>query len=342
MPAFPLLLDVAHYRPCDWDLLEDDEARAEWLDFFASHFGVLAEQALASGYAVENVEAASADVQSAIESLRRDPLAFGHRVDILALDRIRDGALRAHGVDDPCKAVKRAQTRMALAGLHDRLRAIDATDEDERRVELLRGVLAGNLFDMGAAPTAGEFARATRLDFPALRKRVADRPWHIDDADEMHIEGRERVVIFADNAGSDCVLGMLPLAREFLRFGADVVLAANTGPTLNDVTASELRDVVEEAAGEDSAFESSQLSVVANGTMDPLIDLSEVSTELSEAAHGADLVVLIGMGRAIESNWLARFSRECWRLAVLKDPKVAKKRGGRLFDCIVRRTAPGR
>lgn len=47
------------------------------------------------------------------------------------------------------------------------------------------------------------------------------------------------------NAGADIVLGMLPLAREFLRQGVEVVLCANTLPAINDVTAQELCDLVE-------------------------------------------------------------------------------------------------
>ena len=44
------------------------------------------------------------------------------------------------------------------------------------------------------------------------------------------------------------VLGMLPLARELLRGGAEVVLVANSQPAINDITASELRSLLEVAA----------------------------------------------------------------------------------------------
>jgi type II pantothenate kinase len=47
--------------------------------------------------------------------------------------------------------------------------------------------------------------------------------------------------MFVDNAGADIVLGMLPFAREFLRMGCEVVLAANSQPAINDITAEELR-----------------------------------------------------------------------------------------------------
>ena len=60
-----------------------------------------------------------------------------------------------------------------------------------------------------------------------------------------------RVIAFVDNAGADIVLGMLPLARELLRMGSEVVLAANTQPAINDITAAELRAVVAAAVQDD-------------------------------------------------------------------------------------------
>ena len=37
----------------------------------------------------------------------------------------------------------------------------------------------------------------------------------------------KRVVMFVDNAGADVVLGMLPLARELLKMGAEVGVRAD-------------------------------------------------------------------------------------------------------------------
>ena len=53
--------------------------------------------------------------------------------------------------------------------------------------------------------------------------------------------------MFVDNAGADIVLGMLPLAREALRMGANVDLVANELPALNDITAVELRELLDDA-----------------------------------------------------------------------------------------------
>ena len=41
---------------------------------------------------------------------------------------------------------------------------------------------------------------------------------------------------------------MLPLAREFLRYGVEVVLCANSLPAINDITAAELRELIQKLA----------------------------------------------------------------------------------------------
>ena len=50
---------------------------------------------------------------------------------------------------------------------------------------------------------------------------------------------------WAPRAGADVVLGMIPLARELLRMGSEVVMVANSLPAINDVTCAELRTLLE-------------------------------------------------------------------------------------------------
>ena len=49
-------------------------------------------------------------------------------------------------------------------------------------------------------------------------------------------------------AGADVVLGMIPLARELLRMGTEVVMCANSQPAINDITAPELRALLNQVA----------------------------------------------------------------------------------------------
>ena len=257
----------------------------------------------------------------------------------------------------------------------------------------------------------------------------------------------KRAIIFVDNAGADVVLGILPLARELLAWGCDVVLAANAAPAINDVTERELRAVVAEAAGfsagsrpycccpllaaaaaagdaaeaaaggrippvpglrarvpsvgsrlfdlggggdggavaaprpasstsptppplapsppppfplarspdasppasPDSRCAASasaastplvlpgvgRLFVCSNGQGSPCLDLRRVPGALADACVGADLVVVEGMGRAIHTNFRARFRVSSLKLAMIKNAHLAEALlGGEIMDCV--------
>ena len=78
------------------------------------------------------------------------------------------------------------------------------------------------------------------------------------------------------------VAGMLPLARELLKRGVTVIMAANERPSINDTTAAELSVAVQSAAREDKllrrALDEQALSVMSSGSDMPVIDLSRVRT----------------------------------------------------------------
>jgi type II pantothenate kinase len=152
---------------------------------------------------------------------------------------------------------------------------------------------------------------------------------------------------------------MLPLCRELLRGGAEVVLAANERPSINDVTARELRALLPRVAEAERArhvfnenenvhnenvfqraLDTNTLVVVSSGSDLPVIDLSRVSAELVDAARGADLVVLEGMGRGIETNLFARFACDALNLGMVKHPEVAQCLRGTLYDCVCRFARP--
>ncbi len=80
------------------------------------------------------------------------------------------------------------------------------------------------------------------------------------------------------------VQGMLPFARELLQRGTMVVLAANHLPSINDITAAELADVLEAAGKLDPvlgrALTEGTLKVVDSGSDICVIDLGQVSAGL--------------------------------------------------------------
>ncbi len=334
--ALPQLIDPCEYAPCDWDLLADGHGREMWIDIFESQSAHIAQCAVESG-APESLATSVHDELLAIyASLRMDPRALGDELNILVIDRVRDGLLRERGIADAFFAVKQRETARAVAALPARLEVVDGVPEEGRLEELIRGVLGGNLFDMGTRETAGMFVGGAGPAFEACLERVPGRPWGIDDVDEATLDGWKHAVLFVDNAGADAVLGMLPLARELARRGARVTLAANETPSLNDITAAELSAVV------DSCEELRGLvRVLSTGSADPLIDLSDLDAGFCDGVADADLVVLEGMGRGLESNWTARLSCETWRIAIVKAAPVALKRGVGLFDGVFRRDAAG-
>ena len=214
----------------------------------------------------------------------------------------------------------------------------------EQATEVIRGVFAGNVFDLGAAATVERFA-GRAVDFAAVVDELKPRPWRVDELDgwlaRLQGPAHRHAVLFVDNAGPDVLLGMLPLGRFLLQRGTRVTLAANTTPSLNDVTHDELVEQVAEVAVWDptvgDALADGRLRCVASGCGTPLIDLSRVSPQLAEAAADADLVVLEGMGRSLESNFDAEFDCDCLRLAMLKDTLFAGPLlGGELYDLICR------
>ena len=74
---------------------------------------------------------------------------------------------------------------------------------------------------------------------------------------------------------------MLPLARELTKQGTAVVIAANSLPSINDVTAEELRTIIKQAGQLDKLLDRSlqegTLQVVESGSDLPVIDLSKVA-----------------------------------------------------------------
>jgi len=350
MSHFCLLKDAEHYVPEELDLVGDESARKHWLDLFSRQF----EQMLAHASerhgrtAPKRVVAAREEFLALLGRLRDDPSAApSGRLNVIELDHLREDALRKHGLADPYGHVKDRANVEALELYGDVVHALYALDRPECWLALIRGVFAGNLFDLGASATMDEAAESP--DFPAALADVPPRPWHVDDYDLLseHLltdppPRWTKAVIFLDNAGCDLVLGVLPLARELALTGTMVVLAANELPSLNDVTADETVQIVQRLSARDddlaALIQAGMLEVVSTGSDIPLLDLSEVSDELNESAADADLVILVGMGRGVESNYEAEFQVDALHLAVLKDADVAERIGGKVFDCLCKYT----
>lgn len=347
MPVCPLLAEPAAYRPCIQDLIADGrEVREYWIRLFEAHVETLAALPFGGG-CLQNQpawEAFRRDYLAELAELRRDPRRRG-RLSVLELTMFREEQFEAHGFSDPFAALKQRENDLALRQFAELLADLDACPAGERIEPLIRGIMAGNLFDMGSKAAVDAFA-AERFDFLAARDRIAARPWPVDHLDAWAArlnEGKlpyRQALFFVDNAGPDILLGVLPLARELARQGVKVVLAANSGPALNDITAAELRMLLARCIELDhrlaAAVQGGLIAVVESGCMAPLIDLADLSEPCCQAAAGSDLLILEGMGRAIESNYDARFSVDTLKLALVKDKMVATVLGVGLFDPVFR------
>jgi len=341
--TLPQLRNVEAYRPCEWDLKADSAGRQYWVDSFCTHLHLL-ETAISEEYPdtrPEKLAAFHTDYVAAMRALDAEPDRF-ERIDVLYLDEVRNNLLQRYGFDDPYRGIKTRENELALELLPDLLHDIDATPSEELVEKLAFGLMAGNLFDHGAL-AAIERYQAEAAEFRQLRDAQPVRPWFIDGVDAWRRRwsdgsAYEHVAFFVDNAGPDICLGCLPFIRWMLQEGSRVTLAANTGPALNDVTAPEALALLDRIADLDDfasqALRSGQLAVIASGNSTPLIDLTRLTKQCAETLGDADLIILHGMGRAVESNYHAAFSRDCLRSAVLKVGAVARRLGGRLFDCV--------
>lgn len=349
MACLAQLVDSRHYRACDWDLKADAAGRAYWLRLFRWHVDAVVIPHIRRVYAQPDADALAefrTQYLAAFDEIESRPESF-ERLDVLFFTEQRERLARQYGWTDPFADVKRHENEAAVALLPETLAELDAAAEPRRRELLTVGLMAGNIFDLGSRATVERHQQGDAA-FGQARAAQPPRPWHIDDVDAWWQRWSARpyrhAVFFVDNAGGDVLLGCLPLARWMMQAGACVTLAANSAPALNDITAAELEPLVQRCAACDgvlaAAVRERRLSVLPTGSTAPLLDLTRLAPEFVAATRAADLLILHGMGRAIESNYEARCACDVLRTAVLKDEGVAARLGGRLFDCVFRLSAP--
>uniref|UniRef100_A0A0E0EU67 Pantothenate kinase 2 n=1 Tax=Oryza meridionalis TaxID=40149 RepID=A0A0E0EU67_9ORYZ len=320
LDVFPLLEDPKMYEPNTIDL--DLNEYKYWFKVLSDHLSDLVDKAVASEGGTDDAKRrgdAFAHAFSAhLARLMEEPAAYG-KFGLANLLELREECLREFQFVDAYVSIKQRENEASLAVLPDLLMELDSMNEEARLLALIEGVLAANIFDWGS--------RACIDDFDMFKKRML--------ADKKG-QPYKRALLFVDNSGADVVLGMIPLARELLRNGTEVVLVANSLPALNDVTANELPGIVAEAAKagglifdamagiqDDLKDEpvSVPLMVVENGCGSPCIDFRQL--------------ILEGMGRSLHTNLNARFKCDTLKLAMVKNQRLAEKLfNGNIYDCI--------
>jgi uncharacterized protein with ATP-grasp and redox domains len=354
MARFCLLKDPDNYLLYDWDLVQDTESQTYWLDHFVGQF----DQTLKCAADIygneadgpERIEAARAHFRRILNHLRLHPDSLpGGKLGVIDICRLREVALREHGIGDPFACLKARENRSALDCYPKTIDAYGVLSGRDKWEALARGVFAGNLFDVGSP--AGMDAPDIAPDFFRSIDNVKPRPWLVDGFDAFYEDVSKpggawrKAVVFIDNAGSDFILGLMPLLKELASSGTSIVLTANELPSLNDLTAIDAQACFDELVEIDADLKalsaSGMFEVVSSGNDLPLIDLTNISDALNTAAEGADLVIVEGMGRGFEINFNTAFNVDALHMAVLKDTQVTKRMGGELFDCIFKYTRAG-
>ncbi|KAL3342891.1 hypothetical protein AABB24_026766 [Solanum stoloniferum] len=374
LEVFPLLADPKTYEPNTIDLSDHGELEY-WFTVLSEHLSDLVDKAVASEGGTDDAkrrgDAFARAFSAHLARLMEEPAAYG-KLGLANLLELREECLREFHFFDAYRTIKQRENEASLAVLPDLLMELDSLTEDMRLLTLIEGVLAANIFDWGSRACVDLYHKGTIIEIYRMSRKKMQRPWRVDDFDafkeRMLGSGdrkplpHKRALLFVDNSGADIVLGMLPLARELLRRGTEVVLVANSLPALNDVTAMELPDIVAEAAkhcdilrgaaeaggllvdamsniqdGYKENTPSVPLMVVENGCGSPCIDLRQVSSELAAAAKDADLVILEGMGRSLHTNYNAKFKCDALKLAMVKNQRLAAKLvKGNIYDCVCR------
>ncbi|HEX3358420.1 MAG TPA: ARMT1-like domain-containing protein [Tepidisphaeraceae bacterium] len=347
MRPFVKLADPGKYVACSWNLTVEAEGRAHWVEFFKRHVDTILKLGMEVAAArdepltsaKQRADACRIDFYKTFDAFAANPGNDGP-VTILTLDKWRDDLLRKHGFVDAFIDLKNRENEKMLPLLPFICAEIDALQGEIQIMALIEGIFAGNIFDMGADATAKKFLGQSP-DFFQTRASLSPRPWLIDDYDCLQsrlLANRpyRKAIFFIDNAGSDFLLGALPFARWLSQRDTQVILAGNERPTLNDMTVHDVRSWWPRILQTEQSFAQLPIRIVSTGTGEPLIDLAEVSDELNEISANADLVILEGMGRGVESNLDACFSCDALNIAMIKDTAVAKRVGGKVFDVVCR------
>uniref|UniRef100_A0A452SNR2 4'-phosphopantetheine phosphatase n=1 Tax=Ursus americanus TaxID=9643 RepID=A0A452SNR2_URSAM len=354
----PLLLDPSSYVPDTVDLTDDALARKYWLTCFEEALDGVVKRAVASQPgsvdATERAEKFRQKYWGKLQTLRHQPFAYG-TLTVRSLLDTREHCLNEFNFPDPYSKVKQKENGVALKCFPRVIRCLDALGWEERQLALVKGLLAGNVFDWGAKAVSDVLESDPQFGFEEAKMKLQARSC-LQRLDALFPTERPGFVlqgpphkcalIFADNSGIDVILGVFPFVRELLSRGTEVILACNSGPALNDVTYCESLIVAERIAAMDpvvhSALREERLLLMQTGSSSPCLDLSRLDKGLAMLVRerGADLVVIEGMGRAVHTNYYAALRCESLKLAVLKNSWLAERLGGRLFSVIFKYEVP--
>ncbi|XP_062563734.1 4'-phosphopantetheine phosphatase isoform X2 [Armigeres subalbatus] len=345
---FRLLQDVDNYCPDTLDLSLDSEAKAYWFKCFNRLVMKFEQQAAKSQHADPTAVDRAAQFRTyyldQLQQLQQDKSGLTPKpLSIRDLLELNETSLRRFGFDDPWKEQKRVENKASIKKLSSRLQYIDQiVDTRTKWTEIIKGVLAGNMFDWGAQAVAQILENDANFGLEEALDQIQKRPWLIDCLDQWLDRTQEPAhqcaTIFTDNSGIDIVLGILPLVRQLLIQKTKVLLCANIKPALNDITYDELQDLIKQCCTKcaiiNEAYEQGRLQIFGNEQNGPCLDFRLLTAELCDEILKSDLLIIVGMARALHTNLNAKFTCETLKLAVVKNEWLAKRLGGETFSVI--------
>ncbi|XP_027023501.1 4'-phosphopantetheine phosphatase isoform X3 [Tachysurus fulvidraco] len=351
----PLLQDPSSYIPDTVDLTEDALAREYWLYCFEDALDGVVKRAVASQKdqpeATERAEKFRQKYRHKLQTLRHQPFAYGS-LTVRSLLDTREHCLNEFNFPDPYSKIKQKENDMALKYYQKVVQSLEELNWEQRQFTLVRGLLAGNVFDWGAKAVSDILETDPQFGFEQAKQQLQERPWLVDAYNQWieRLKGppHKCALFFVDNSGVDIILGVFPFVRELLIRGTEVVLASNSSPALNDVTNSELQIVTERIAAMDPVIQAGvkedRLTLVQSGSSSPCLDLSRLDKVLATVVRerGTDLVIIEGMGRAIHTNYYAMLNCESLKLAVIKNSWLAERLGGKIFSVVFKYEVPSK
>ncbi|KAG2459263.1 PANK4 kinase, partial [Polypterus senegalus] len=172
--------------------------------------------------AKERAEKFSQKYQHKLKTLRQQPFAYGS-LTVRSLLDTREHCLNEFNFPDPYSKIKQRENDWALKFFHKVVKSLESLNWEERQFSLVKGLLAGNVFDWGAKAVSDILVTDPDFGFEEAKQQLQERPWLIDTYNKW---------------------------IERLK----VILASNSGPALNDVTYSELQILTERIAAMDSVI----------------------------------------------------------------------------------------
>ncbi|CAM9152828.1 unnamed protein product, partial [Lampetra fluviatilis] len=184
--ALPLLLQPSAYRPDSVDLTTDAPARDYWLHCFTHSLDGVVRRVVASQPALldaaERAEKFRQKFSNKLETLRLQPCAYGS-LTVRSLLDTREHCLLEFDFPDPYSKVKQQENDCALRQLPAVLAALDVLPWGARQLALVRGLLAGNVFDWGAQAVSTVLESNPHFGFEEAKEKLQERPWLVDDYD---------------------------------------------------------------------------------------------------------------------------------------------------------------